>query len=126
MDQISSLFWNKKKFNESSTITTRSETPRLRPRKSKKKSTNGIDIEVSEQMPLISVPRPEPNSTHLAMQEEPQEERLATTQNLAREDVNLVNVNGQPSGKELQLQTCLLYTSPSPRDRTRSRMPSSA
>ena len=25
-----------------------------------------------------------------------------------------------------QLQTCLLYTSPSPRDRTRSRMPSSA
>ena len=25
-----------------------------------------------------------------------------------------------------ELQTCLLYTSPSPRDRTRSRMPSSA
>ena len=25
-----------------------------------------------------------------------------------------------------KLQTCLLYTSPSPRDRTRSRMPSSA
>ena len=25
-----------------------------------------------------------------------------------------------------QLQSCLLYTSPSPRDRTRSRMPSSA
>jgi len=25
-----------------------------------------------------------------------------------------------------QLSTCLLYTSPSPRDRTRSRMPSSA
>ena len=28
--------------------------------------------------------------------------------------------------KELLVQTCLLYTSPSPRDRTRSRMPSSA
>ena len=27
---------------------------------------------------------------------------------------------------EGQLYTCLLYTSPSPRDRTRSRMPSSA
>ena len=27
---------------------------------------------------------------------------------------------------ELESQTCLLYTSPSPRDRTRSRMPSSA
>ena len=26
----------------------------------------------------------------------------------------------------VRLQTCLLYTSPSPRDRTRSRMPSSA
>ena len=26
----------------------------------------------------------------------------------------------------IQLKTCLLYTSPSPRDRTRSRMPSSA
>ena len=28
--------------------------------------------------------------------------------------------------KNINLQTCLLYTSPSPRDRTRSRMPSSA
>ena len=28
--------------------------------------------------------------------------------------------------KEHQLEVCLLYTSPSPRDRTRSRMPSSA
>ena len=28
--------------------------------------------------------------------------------------------------RELQKQNCLLYTSPSPRDRTRSRMPSSA
>ena len=27
---------------------------------------------------------------------------------------------------EARLKTCLLYTSPSPRDRTRSRMPSSA
>ena len=30
------------------------------------------------------------------------------------------------SGKSLLLYACLLYTSPSPRDRTRSRMPSSA
>ena len=28
--------------------------------------------------------------------------------------------------KDLLIDTCLLYTSPSPRDRTRSRMPSSA
>ena len=31
-----------------------------------------------------------------------------------------------PMGIITRLQTCLLYTSPSPRDRTRSRMPSSA
>ena len=30
------------------------------------------------------------------------------------------------TGKEGGMYTCLLYTSPSPRDRTRSRMPSSA
>ena len=29
-------------------------------------------------------------------------------------------------GKQAEALTCLLYTSPSPRDRTRSRMPSSA
>ena len=29
-------------------------------------------------------------------------------------------------GAEYTIDTCLLYTSPSPRDRTRSRMPSSA
>ena len=29
-------------------------------------------------------------------------------------------------GQYRHIQTCLLYTSPSPRDRTRSRMPSSA
>ena len=31
-----------------------------------------------------------------------------------------------PSGTAAQTEPCLLYTSPSPRDRTRSRMPSSA
>ena len=30
------------------------------------------------------------------------------------------------AGEQFQLEICLLYTSPSPRDRTRSRMPSSA
>ena len=30
------------------------------------------------------------------------------------------------SANKVQIETCLLYTSPSPRDRTRSRMPSSA
>ena len=35
------------------------------------------------------------------------------------------NWQGRGLGTEL-MRTCLLYTSPSPRDRTRSRMPSSA
>ena len=33
---------------------------------------------------------------------------------------------GDAAGYSDQTYTCLLYTSPSPRDRTRSRMPSSA
>ena len=36
----------------------------------------------------------------------------------------LLGPNG--CGKSTLLKSCLLYTSPSPRDRTRSRMPSSA
>ena len=34
--------------------------------------------------------------------------------------------DGVTIAKEIELEDCLLYTSPSPRDRTRSRMPSSA
>ena len=41
-----------------------------------------------------------------------------------------VPINGHPdfttAKKQLHFNDCLLYTSPSPRDRTRSRMPSSA
>ena len=35
-------------------------------------------------------------------------------------------VKADPEGTVVDLKDCLLYTSPSPRDRTRSRMPSSA
>ena len=42
-------------------------------------------------------------------------------------DSGVVSVVGEDFPQEhLDLLTCLLYTSPSPRDRTRSRMPSSA
>ena len=37
----------------------------------------------------------------------------------------VIDRNGQPLDRVL-VKVCLLYTSPSPRDRTRSRMPSSA
>ena len=33
---------------------------------------------------------------------------------------------GSPANGDIRYNSCLLYTSPSPRDRTRSRMPSSA
>jgi len=44
----------------------------------------------------------------------------------AREALFLHAILRNRHGFELRLQACLLYTSPSPRDRTRSRMPSSA
>jgi len=37
-----------------------------------------------------------------------------------------VNVSAKDSVNSIPFSVCLLYTSPSPRDRTRSRMPSSA
>ena len=37
-----------------------------------------------------------------------------------------ISIGDGPDLKENRVRTCLLYTSPSPRDRTRSRMPSSA
>ena len=40
--------------------------------------------------------------------------------------LNLRGMHVDTHGGFLNLTTCLLYTSPSPRDRTRSRMPSSA
>ena len=44
---------------------------------------------------------------------------------LIADEPTIVGVK-EASGDIDQFQTCLLYTSPSPRDRTRSRMPSSA
>ena len=40
--------------------------------------------------------------------------------------VATVDSFGMPNVRVVLLKGCLLYTSPSPRDRTRSRMPSSA
>ena len=48
---------------------------------------------------------------------------------LLRAGTELVEVDPEPRGRrdgDPQQLTCLLYTSPSPRDRTRARMPSSA
>ena len=48
--------------------------------------------------------------------------KVATPLNVADEAIDIVGMGGSPSRRK----ACLLYTSPSPRDRTRSRMPSSA
>ena len=45
---------------------------------------------------------------------------------LKRENIIMVDSKGVINNKRTDLNDCLLYTSPSPRDRTRSRMPSSA
>src|SRR5665811_800422 len=50
-------------------------------------------------------------------------EVLLTLEDTALEAIFL---SGNPAYKDERYELCLLYTSPSPRDRTRSRMPSSA
>ena len=49
--------------------------------------------------------------------------RMGTTILIATHDINLIR---EMPADILRIKDCLLYTSPSPRDRTRSRMPSSA
>ena len=44
----------------------------------------------------------------------------------APSDPSLDRISIRDYIKEVEIGACLLYTSPSPRDRTRSRMPSSA
>ena len=48
------------------------------------------------------------------------------TEALVSVDVNSGRSTKERNVERTALKTCLLYTSPSPRDRTRSRMPSSA
>ncbi len=54
--------------------------------------------------------------------------REASWRNLKQRqyDVQLIGGYVLHRGQIAEMRTCLLYTSPSPRDRTRSRMPSSA
>ena len=54
---------------------------------------------------------------------------LATVERFISEGYKVAVFDANKSAKEViknNLKSCLLYTSPSPRDRTRSRMPSSA
>ena len=55
-------------------------------------------------------------------------ERMLTIATSQAEDLgyNIVDVIRVPGCMEIPLALCLLYTSPSPRDRQKSRMPSSA
>ena len=60
-------------------------------------SNNELDVEIDTELDLSEVSE-------------------ATTQKASQKTIEIANID----------ETCLLYTSPSPRDRTRSRMPSSA
>ena len=52
---------------------------------------------------------------------------LTTSQGITRlRTNNATRINATTAAANFNSYTCLLYTSPSPRDRTRSRMPSSA
>ena len=42
------------------------------------------------------------------------------------DELCMLDINASYQNRKTFIKTCLLYTSPSPRDRTRSRMPSSA
>ena len=68
--------------------------------------------------------------TPMAQRAENKEKNKMRAQEMAKKriaDKKAGNASPQLSGKErAQQMACLLYTSPSPRDRTRSRMPSSA
>ena len=71
---------------------------------------------VSSASQPIKQPAPKPVQKQTPKSGDPIMEMLnMTQQSMTRDDF-----------KNIMSQTCLLYTSPSPRDRTRSRMPSSA
>ena len=55
-------------------------------------------------------------------------ERFTTFERIQIRELMVVKKNGRKStfDRDKLSKSCLLYTSPSPRDRTRSRMPSSA
>ena len=63
---------------------------------------------------------------------EPKTLKVAGSANIARGDFCTMHTNGYlvpattEAGKPTDFKACLLYTSPSPRDRQKSRMPSSA
>ena len=62
---------------------------------------------------------------HLGEQLEKTSGRLQMTEMIAQ-FLRELPADEVPSGVRLLVGSCLLYTSPSPRDRQRSRMPSSA
>ena len=84
-------------------------------KKTRQEKLSGIRSEIAEK---------------IATQSELEDDQVTTVKetlkNLESEIVRGRILNGQPRIDGRDLNTCLLYTSPSPRDRTRSRMPSSA
>ena len=52
--------------------------------------------------------------------------KVISVQEFQNQQQNYQAMVAQVAAKQAAVQSCLLYTSPSPRDRTRSRMPSSA
>ena len=73
-----------------------------------------------------STPKIEKQMWQIALRENPTESAIAYTQGLMDLGATLCTRSKPRCGECPVNRSCLLYTSPSPRDRTRSRMPSSA
>ena len=89
-------------------------------------------LEGTSRLPMFSTPESFANATARLVNRNANltpEERTAETEKIfdradcMRRYIDSANL---PAEKVKEVMTCLLYTSPSPRDRTRSRMPSSA
>ena len=62
----------------------------------------------------------------LEMKSEVHYKKAAKSYRKSKQYINMINLYPTLQNTLIECKDCLLYTSPSPRDRTRSRMPSSA
>ena len=81
------------------------------------------DFSVDEEMDALQTMAEDP-----LIQGEDHDHRDPTQHNMSSSNIEFADFNEltSPGNAEVQVMTCLLYTSPSPRDLSTSRMPSSA
>ena len=75
-------------------------------------------------MPYLQDNRPRRKSQNSAQTQQKQQVQQVKNKAQDKDNSSKISVSAQPF--KVEDDTCLLYTSPSPRDRQKSRMPSSA